>query len=398
MCVCWIVWPSSYSCGQVFKEYFWELEEESLRDNFVVVYELLDEMMDFGYPQLTETKILKEYITQQSFQLQKQTRSQQLAGDHQLSGKTPSVGTGVVSWRQEGIKYRKNEVFLDVIESVNLTVNGQGQVVKNEVLGQVKIRCYLSGMPELRLGLNDKVLLEVRNNVFTPSTSASPTSSPAPTPAASHNTNTQAVELEHVKFHQCVRLARFEQDRTISFVPPDGDFELLSYHVTPRDPAADLRPLFWVDCRVEKFTESTVEYTVTVRSQYKRRSAANNVVILVPVPADADTPRLKATLGTAEYAPELAAIRWSIGFFPGGKEFSLRVKMGLPVIKTAAAGSAATLARPISLSFSIPYYTMSGIQVRYLKIVEKTGYPALPWVRYITQSGDYHFRMPELYQ
>lgn len=31
-------------------EYFKELEEESVRDNFVVIYELLDEMMDNGYP------------------------------------------------------------------------------------------------------------------------------------------------------------------------------------------------------------------------------------------------------------------------------------------------------------------------------------------------------------
>ena len=48
--------PSS----QVMKEYFGELEEESIRDNFVVTYELLDEVMDFGYPQISETKILKE--------------------------------------------------------------------------------------------------------------------------------------------------------------------------------------------------------------------------------------------------------------------------------------------------------------------------------------------------
>lgn len=27
------------------------------------------------------------------------------------------------------------------------------------------------------------------------------------------------------------------------------------------------------------------------------------------------------------------------------------------------------------------------LQVRYLKIIEKSGYHALPWVRYITQSG-----------
>ena len=47
---------------QVLTDYFKELEEESIRDNFVVIYELLDEMMDFGYPQTTEPKILKEYI------------------------------------------------------------------------------------------------------------------------------------------------------------------------------------------------------------------------------------------------------------------------------------------------------------------------------------------------
>jgi AP-1 complex subunit mu len=45
---------------EVFTEYFKVLEEESIRDNFVVIYELLDEMMDFGYPQTTESKILQE--------------------------------------------------------------------------------------------------------------------------------------------------------------------------------------------------------------------------------------------------------------------------------------------------------------------------------------------------
>lgn len=62
------------------------------------------------------------------------------------------------------------------------------------------------------------------------------------------------------------------------------------------------------------------------------------------------------------------------------------------------------------MKFEIPYFTTSGIQVRYLKIIEKSGYQALPWVRYITQNGgkssvvcmvpdltvvDYHMRLPE---
>ena len=85
--------------------------------------------------------------------------------------------TNAVSWRTEGIRYRKNEVFLDVIESVNMLVrrlssrsclsdydfdqvNANGNVVRSEILGAVKMKCYLSGMPELRLGLNDKVMFE----------------------------------------------------------------------------------------------------------------------------------------------------------------------------------------------------------------------------------------------
>ena len=46
----------------VLVEYFKELEEESIRDNFVIIYELMDEMMDFGYPQTTESKILQECV------------------------------------------------------------------------------------------------------------------------------------------------------------------------------------------------------------------------------------------------------------------------------------------------------------------------------------------------
>lgn len=65
--------------------------------------------------------------------------------------------TNAVSWRMEGIKHRKNEVFLDVVEKVNLMVNAAGNVLHSEIVGAVKMRVFLTGMPELRLGLNDKV-------------------------------------------------------------------------------------------------------------------------------------------------------------------------------------------------------------------------------------------------
>lgn len=98
-----------YKCVRVFCEYFKELEEESIRDNFVIVYELLDELMDFGFPQSTDSKILQEYITQEGHKLEEV--------------RPPPALTQTVSWRSDGLKYRKNEVFLDVIESVNLLVS-----------------------------------------------------------------------------------------------------------------------------------------------------------------------------------------------------------------------------------------------------------------------------------
>ena len=47
-------------------------------------------------------------------------------------------------------------------------------------------------MPELKLGLNDKLLFEQTGRPMSKG---------------------KSVEMEDIKFHQCVRLARFENDR-----------------------------------------------------------------------------------------------------------------------------------------------------------------------------------------
>ena len=38
------------------------LTEESIRLNFVLIYELLDEVIDFGYGQITSTEALKNFV------------------------------------------------------------------------------------------------------------------------------------------------------------------------------------------------------------------------------------------------------------------------------------------------------------------------------------------------
>jgi AP-1 complex subunit mu len=187
--------------------------------------------------------------------------------------------------------------------------------------------------------------------------------------------------MEDVKFHQCVRLSRFENDRTISFIPPDGEFELMSYRLNTQ-----VKPLIWVECVVESHSGSRIEYLLKAKSQFKRRSTANNVEIIVPVPDDADSPRFRTNIGSVHYAPEKSAIVWKIKQFGGNKEFLMRAELGLPSVKgddelgggmtggfggsMGGVGGGKGAKRPISVKFEIPYFTTSGIQVRYLKIIE----------------------------
>ncbi|KAH0942949.1 hypothetical protein HID58_002586 [Brassica napus] len=318
------------------------------------------DMMDFGYPQYTEARILSEFIKTDAYRME-------------VTQRPPMAVTNAVSWRSEGLQYKKNEVtslllflqvFLDVIENVNILVNSNGQIIRSDVVGALKMRTYLTGMPECKLGLNDRVLLE----------------------AQGRTTKGKAIDLEDIKFHQCVRLARFENDRTISFIPPDGAFDLMTYRLSTQ-----VKPLIWVEAQIERHSKSRVEMLVKARSQFKERSTATNVEIELPVPADASNPTVRTSLGSAAYAPEKDALVWKIKSFPGNKEYMLRAEFHLPSI-TAEEATPERKA-PIRVKFEIPYFTVSGIQVRYLKIIEKSGYQALPWVRYITMAGEYELRL-----
>ncbi|GIQ85345.1 clathrin adaptor, mu subunit [Kipferlia bialata] len=136
----------------VIKAYFRTVDEEVIKDNFTLVYEIFDEIMDFGYPQTTEPDVLKEFIAQRSLK--------ELLGGRKVKvdpTAVPIAVTGAVSWRPQGIKYRRNEVYLDVEEMVRLVVSPDGSTLSADISGALNMRCFLSGMPELKLGLNERV-------------------------------------------------------------------------------------------------------------------------------------------------------------------------------------------------------------------------------------------------
>jgi AP-1 complex subunit mu len=356
----------------VLTSYFNVLNEQSVQENFVLLYELLDETMDYGFPQATDASILKEFIcirdTFKFFDL-----------DDPATKPVPQIPKAMTQKvaRNTNVQYAKNEVYLDVIEKLSLLVNSQGQVISSEILGSLMMRTQLSGIPELKLGLNDKLLFDQRlakqakNGTQTNTTTAS---------------TAKGVEMEDIRFHQCVELSKFDTDRSIVFVPPDGEFELMSYRLT-----APVRPLIFVECHIEQHQGSRIKFLIKVRSNYKKRSCATNVKIHIPVPPDSDSPLFSLSTGQAEYIPENDEVIWTIKQLTGQKEVTMRCQLGLPTITSDQTQHYLQTRKPIKVDFELPYFTVSGLQVRYLKISERSRYVANPWVRYLTQSGDYYF-------
>lgn len=71
---------------------------------------------------------------------------------------------------------------------------------------------------------------------------------------------------------------------------------------------------------------------------------------------------------------------------PGRQAATLTASFGLPSVRVLSEEISAYTKRPITVKFDIPYYSLSGINVRYLKIHDKTGYEATPWVRYLASG------------
>ena len=91
--------------------------------------------------------------------------------------------------------HNQNEIYLDIVEEVDSTLSVNGTIVSSEVSGVILGNSKLSGVPDLALQFLDPSL------------------------------------IDDCSFHPCVRYNRFERDRVVSFVPPDGTFELMKYRV-----------------------------------------------------------------------------------------------------------------------------------------------------------------------
>ena len=108
------------------------------------MYQLLEEMMDNGYLLTTEPNALKAMIVAD----RDGPARDRVTGQSGVSDVQPDGTISSMPWRKAGVKYA-NEIYLDVIEEVDATVD-RAPIVSSEVSGIVHANSRLSGIPTSR--------------------------------------------------------------------------------------------------------------------------------------------------------------------------------------------------------------------------------------------------------
>ena len=169
-----------------------QLTEEVVREHFDVVYELIEEMLDGeGNVILTEPNALKDIVLPPSW-LDRLVRTAGLGS--QTEQKRASLASPV-PWRRPAPKYSKNELYMDLVESLEGIVDAHGAPVAVQLWGRMHCTAWLSGTPLVSISLR------------------------------------QPNSLEDACFHPCVRHEPWRKSRRLSFVPPDGAFDLATYRL-----------------------------------------------------------------------------------------------------------------------------------------------------------------------
>uniref|UniRef100_A0A8D1ILS7 Adaptor related protein complex 3 subunit mu 2 n=1 Tax=Sus scrofa TaxID=9823 RepID=A0A8D1ILS7_PIG len=131
-----------------FQDYFGVCSEPVIKDNVVVVYEVLEEMLDNGFPLATESNILKELIKPPTIL---RTVVNTITGSTNVGDQLPTGQLSVVPWRRTGVKYTNNEAYFDVIEEIDAIIDKSGSTITAEIQGVIDACVKLTGMPDLTL-------------------------------------------------------------------------------------------------------------------------------------------------------------------------------------------------------------------------------------------------------
>ena len=96
--------------ASIFEDYFGNADEAAIKDNFSTVYQLLEEMMDYGWPLTTEGNALKAMIRPPT------VISKLLMSSTGAVADVLPVGTvSNMPWRTANVHYSNNEIYVDIV-------------------------------------------------------------------------------------------------------------------------------------------------------------------------------------------------------------------------------------------------------------------------------------------
>ncbi|KAF9620892.1 hypothetical protein IFM89_015289 [Coptis chinensis] len=107
--------------ADVLSEYLGGLNEDLIKDNFIIVYELLDEMIDNGFPLTTEPNILREMIAPPN--IVSKVLSVVTGNGSNVSNTLPGATASSIPWRTMDLKHAKNEVYVDLVEEMDAIIS-----------------------------------------------------------------------------------------------------------------------------------------------------------------------------------------------------------------------------------------------------------------------------------
>jgi AP-3 complex subunit mu len=341
----------------VLAEYFGTVDDVAIKDNFSLVYQLLEEMIDNGYPLTTEPNALKAMITPPS------VMGRVVAAATGKSGVSNVLPDGTISsmpWRKAGVKYSQNEIYLDVIEEVDCIIGPSGQVVTSEVSGSIQAVSHLSGIPDLLLTFADPEV------------------------------------IDDCSFHPCVRYNRFERDRTVSFVPPDGAFELMRYSVANTSGANITPPIYCTPTISFSPAEGgagggkgRIHVNVGCRPASSLRLpskkggagslAVEDVILTIQLPRAVRTANLTSTSGTVLFDEATKLVKWTVGKI-GPKNIPQ-----LTGVLLLVSGEQPEESPPVQLSWKVPVASVSGLAIASLLLTNEK-YKPYKGVRVLTRG------------
>ncbi|KAH3671970.1 hypothetical protein OGAPHI_000156 [Ogataea philodendri] len=366
---------------------------DSVKDNHILVYELFDETLDFGIPQLTDFNILKEYIKAET-------------EEGEVNSSISRTSTNKISWRPKGIFYNRNEIFINFNETLKFKYSYKTRrILSNHILGEVDCKCYLSGMPTLKMGLNEifKKDGQDNNSIFT-----------------------------NLNFHQSVVLSDIHD--YITFLPPDGLFKLLTYQISN---TSGLKPLIMVRPKYRIFKKNgtyRLRIKIEIKTSFKRRYSLRNLKTHIPLVLPLENLRInfnqplkfKTKMGSVIHNLEENSIVWSISKLEGNSEGEMQSEFELShqdtihqqhlfntyhhkqdkndLIYYDLSEELNILKEEqefkknnpsiITLEFDLASTLYSDLKINYLKIDEpQFKFQSFPWVRYnvACRDGDYSF-------